>query len=90
MDERSYPDRGNVYKAGAILGIDQFLNDEFWPFNLICEKEGIIGKYEYSSFHQIKSQNAQAATRILNRLIRHKCYELLYDTKSKSKKLQNT
>lgn len=37
MDEQSYPDRGNVYKTGALLGIDQFLNDEFWPCNLICE-----------------------------------------------------
>lgn len=45
-----YPAKKETYKAGAIIGVTQFLHDDKWTSDIICQEEGIIGRYEYSSF----------------------------------------
>jgi len=78
----SYPNKGPTYKAGAVLGIDQFLKDDYWNIDLICSEDGIIGRYEYDSFDAIKYNNAATASKIYNRVIRFKCYQMLYNYKN--------
>jgi hypothetical protein len=81
LDE-NYPNMGPIYRDGAVIGIDQFLKDDYWPFDLICQEAGIICKYEYDSFATIKYSNAQTSSKIYNRIVRHKVYSLLYEKKN--------
>ena len=47
----------HVYKSGAVLGSEQFLDGDPWSFDLISKSdEGIIGKFCYSSYIQLKEQ----------------------------------
>ena len=78
----SYPNMGPVYRDGAVIGIDQFLKDDYWNFDLVCQEDGIICKYEYEAFAAIKYSNASASSKIYNRIMRHKLYSLLYDKKN--------
>ena len=73
LDE-NYPNLGPMYRTGSVIGIEQFLNDDYWNFDLICQEAGIICKYEYESFAAIKYSNASASSKIYNRIIRHKVY----------------
>ena len=60
------------------------MNDENWNIDLICSEDGVIGKYEYESFNDIKYANAATSTKIFNRIIRHKLYDILYKRKNDS------
>lgn len=42
-----YPLTKTTYKTGAVIGAQQFLHDDYWEMDLICNEEGIIAKYEY-------------------------------------------
>ena len=69
-----YPSTRDLYKPGAIIGIDQFMQDERWDMDLLCKVEGIIAKFDYSSFEILKSENPPTAMKLMNRVIRHKCF----------------
>lgn len=77
-----HPHGGKVFKEGSVIGTDQFLFDSFWKYDLICKQEGIICKYSYESFDTLKFTNASACSRIYNRIVRHRLYELIYDRKN--------
>jgi len=49
-----YPAKTETYKAGAVIGVHQFLHDDHWSQDIICKEEGILGRYEYSSFDALK------------------------------------
>ena len=38
-----------VYTEGAILGINEFINDAPWKYDIICSKGGYICKLQYES-----------------------------------------
>jgi hypothetical protein len=42
-----YPLTKTTYKTGTVIGAQQFLHDDYWEMDLICNEEGIIAKYEY-------------------------------------------
>jgi len=41
-----------------------------------------LGRYDYEAFHNIKYSQAATASKIFNRVIRHKCYDMLYKYKN--------
>jgi hypothetical protein len=68
----------SIYKAGAVIGIDQFLKDDYWELDLISKKkDSVIGKFDFSTFKNMKESQPAAAIRIYNRIIRAKSFELL-------------
>ena len=83
QDDTSYPEHGPVYKTGSVLGVDQFLNDDKWAYDLICYEEGIVAKYEYASYINVKAAAPGVSSKFYNRIIRHKCYEMLEAQKEK-------
>jgi hypothetical protein len=32
----NYPATGPIYRPGAVIGVDQFLDDDYWNIDLIC------------------------------------------------------
>ena len=72
-----------MFKSGAILGVDQFLENDRWDMDIICEDDGsIIGKIDYDTFVELKETQAASAIKFYNRLMRHKSYELIYEKKN--------
>jgi len=57
LDDHYPKMQGPVYTAGAVIGIDQFLSDDSWDIDLICGEEGVIAKFEYQSFVDMKASN---------------------------------
>jgi len=54
----NYPNSGPIYKTGAVMGMEQFIFDCKWDYDLICEQDGIIAKYSYESFELLKTNQA--------------------------------
>ena len=79
----TYPSTRDLYRPGAVIGVDQFLQSDRWDMDLLCKEEGLIGKFDYSAFELLKQDNPQTAMKLMNRIIRHKCYQLIYDKKNK-------
>ena len=67
-----------MYGAGAILGVDQFLENDRWEMDVICKIKGsVMGKIEYDQFEELKEQQPASAIRFYNRIIRHRSYQLI-------------
>lgn len=69
-----------VYEEGAILGIEQMLYNKTWEHDLICSKQATVSKLKWEALQDLVKSNALTASRLYKRLIRHYCYQHLYDT----------
>lgn len=54
----TYPSQNRVFLPGSVIGMEQFLDNKEWEYDLICKQDGIIAKYSYSSFESQKGGNA--------------------------------
>jgi len=71
------------YKAGAILGTQQFLHNDAWGMDLICRHDdSVLGRIDYDSFLQLKETQTATAMRLHNRILRHMAFELIYEKKN--------
>ena len=75
-------DENEVYTEGSILGIEQFLFDKPWDDDLFCSKQATVCKLKYDSVLNLISTNAQAASRLYKRIMRHYCYDQIYQRKA--------
>ena len=71
-----------IYTEGAILGIEQFLFDKPWDEDLFCSKQATVCKLKYDSVLNLITTNAQAASRLYKRIMRHYCYDQIYQRKA--------
>lgn len=78
-----YPRMSETYKTGAIIGVDQFMKDDYWDMDLICKEEGsIMGKFEFQTFQSIKDSQPATAIKIYNRIVRLMSFEMIYRKKN--------
>lgn len=70
MDD-NFPSQRILHEAGAVLGCEQFLKNDYWEMDLICREENsLIAKYDYDSFCNLRETNTLTAVRLYNRIIR--------------------
>ena len=74
-------EENEVYQEGAILGIEQFLFDKPWDDDILCKSQATVCKLKYESLLNLVSTNAQAASRVYKRIMRHYCYSQIYERK---------
>ena len=88
MDD-SFPEQRKSFGAGAILGIDQFLENDRWDSDIICKMKGsIMGKIEYDMFEELREKYPQSAIRFYNRVIRYKSCELIRSREDNAEKMR--
>ena len=63
-----------VYKEGSIIGVEQFLFDKPWADDFLCNNQATVCKLSHESMLNLVSSNAQAASRLYKRIMRHYCY----------------
>jgi len=72
-----------MYKTGSVLGVKQFLQDDYWEEDIICQEEGsIIAKFSYEQFQEMRNSQPPSAMKLYNRIIRNRCFEILYEKKN--------
>ena len=67
-------DENVVYQEGAILGVEQFLFNKPWPGDIICNQQATLCKFTHANMVDMIQSNAQAASRLYKRIVRHYCY----------------
>eukprot|EP00347_Sterkiella_histriomuscorum_P003182 403365276 len=83
----AFKDTENViYKEGAILGITEFLRDDEWPNDIICSSAGMICKFSFESLLDMINTSPMSAIKMLRRIIRHQCYDYIYQKKLTERK----
>ena len=52
----SYPSKKDlVFTTGAVIGCKQFIKNEYWDMDLICQKQdSILAKIDYESYSLFK------------------------------------
>ena len=75
-------DENVVHKEGAILGIEQFLFDKPWDADYLCKSQATVCKLKHESLLNLVTTNAQAASRLYKRIMRHYCYSQIYERKA--------
>ena len=54
-----FPVNKQVYKPGSILGCEQFLKDDPWDVDIICEEnQSLVVKFDYDQFSNLCDSNA--------------------------------
>ena len=77
-------DENVVYQEGAILGVEQFLFDKPWPEDIICKQQATLCKFSHANMIDMIQSNAQAASRLYKRIVRHYCYSQIYEKKKEN------
>lgn len=72
----------SILMPGTVIGMEQFLHDKPWDFDLSCQQDGIVAKYSHAAFELQKTSNVQSCSHIFNRIIRHRLYDLIYQRKN--------
>lgn len=75
-----------IYKEGAILGINEFIMDAQWPHDIICSKSGYICKFTYESLLDLTNGAPITAIKLVRRILRHQCYSYIYQKKLAERK----
>ena len=75
-----------IYKEGAILGVNEFLKDDEWQHDIICSQAGTIIRFSYDSLQDLIKVAPVTAIKMLRRIIRHQCYAYIYNRKLTEKK----
>lgn len=75
-----------IYKEGAILGISEFLRDDEWKHDIICSQTGTIIRFSYDALQDLIKTAPVTAIKMLRRIIRHQCYQYIYNRKLSEKK----
>lgn len=70
-----------VYKEGAVLGVEEFLRGREWSRDIICSQSGVICKFSYESLLDVISSAPVSAIKIIRRMVRHQCYDYIYQHK---------
>ena len=74
-----------VYTAGAVVGCKEFLNDDKWGVDLICQgieqEETLVAKLDYGAFLKLKEQQPVSAAKLRNRVMRQIVADLIYERK---------
>ena len=73
-----------VYQTGAVLGIEQFLFDKPWEYDILCNMQATVCKLTYENLLNLISANALAASRLYKRIMRHYCYMQIYEKKKQN------
>ncbi|CDW84841.1 UNKNOWN [Stylonychia lemnae] len=75
-----------VYKEGAVLGVKEFLRGDEWPNDIICSQTGYICKFTHEALIDMTQTAPISAIRMLRRIIRHQCYDYIYQKKMSEKR----
>ena len=79
----TFPATKIIYNAGAILGCEQFLNDDRWELDIICKDENsVIAKLDYDSYCNMRESSPASAIKLYNRVVRNLTYKMIYDKKN--------
>ena len=70
-----------MYNEGAILGIEQFLFDRPWQYDILCNVQATVCKLKYENMLNLIASNALSASRLYKRIMRHYCYMQIYEKK---------
>ena len=74
-------ERDIEYKEGAVIGVDEFLKNNEWTRDIICEQEGVICKFTEESMLDMIQTQPMTAIKMLRRIVRHQCYDYIYQHK---------
>ena len=74
-------ERDVVYHEGTILGVEQYLFDKPWPTDILCNSQATVCKLRHENLLNLVSINAQAASRLYKRIVRHYCLSQIYEKK---------
>lgn len=72
-----------VLIEGAIIGVEQFLFNKKWDCDMFCGVQGIVCKLKWESLQDMVKLNASAASKLYKCIMRHYCYQNLYDSGKK-------
>jgi len=70
-----------VYREGAILGVEQFLFDKPWPSDILCNSQATVCKLKFENLLNLIATNALSASRLYRRIVRHYCYMQIFEKK---------
>ena len=74
-----------IFSEGAILGVDQFLFGSMWDHDIFCKEQATICKLKYESLaNLVATHNATAAARLFKRVVRHFCYDQIFQKKAQN------
>jgi CRP-like cAMP-binding protein len=74
-----------VYKEGAVIGFEEFLKHNEWPRDVICSQAGIVCRFTYETLLDLIHTNAISAIKMIRRIVRHQCYDYIYQHKMDQK-----